>query len=41
MPCSDQSELDRYWNAILEGGGNEQAYGWLIDVAPLETAYRS
>jgi predicted 3-demethylubiquinone-9 3-methyltransferase (glyoxalase superfamily) len=29
--CSDQAELDRYWNALLQGGGKEQACGWLID----------
>ena len=29
--CEDQSELDRYWNAILQGGGKEQACGWIID----------
>lgn len=29
--CDDQAELDRYWNALLEGGGSEQACGWLID----------
>ncbi len=29
--CDDQAELDRYWNALLEGGGREQACGWLID----------
>lgn len=29
--CDDQSEIDRYWNALLEGGGREQACGWLID----------
>ncbi len=29
--CDDQEELDRYWNALLEGGGKEQACGWLID----------
>ena len=29
--CEDQSELDRYWSALLEGGGKEQACGWLID----------
>ena len=27
----DQAELDRYWNALLEGGGRPQACGWLID----------
>lgn len=29
--CDDQPELDRYWNALLEGGGKPQACGWLID----------
>jgi predicted 3-demethylubiquinone-9 3-methyltransferase (glyoxalase superfamily) len=29
--CDDQAEVDRYWNALLEGGGNAQACGWLID----------
>jgi predicted 3-demethylubiquinone-9 3-methyltransferase (glyoxalase superfamily) len=29
--CDDQAELDRYWNALLEGGGEPQACGWLID----------
>jgi predicted 3-demethylubiquinone-9 3-methyltransferase (glyoxalase superfamily) len=29
--CDDQEELDRYWNALLEGGGKEQMCGWLID----------
>ena len=29
--CDDQAELDRYWSALLEGGGKEQACGWLID----------
>ena len=29
--CDDQAELDRYWNALLAGGGREQACGWLID----------
>jgi len=28
--CEDQAELDRYWNALLEGG-EAQACGWLID----------
>jgi predicted 3-demethylubiquinone-9 3-methyltransferase (glyoxalase superfamily) len=31
VACDDQEELDRYWNAFLEGGGKEQACGWLID----------
>lgn len=29
--CEDQQELDRYWNALLEGGGKPQACGWLTD----------
>jgi predicted 3-demethylubiquinone-9 3-methyltransferase (glyoxalase superfamily) len=29
--CDDQAELDRYWYALLEGGGKEQACGWLND----------
>ncbi len=29
--CDDQVELDRYWDALLEGGGKVQACGWLID----------
>jgi predicted 3-demethylubiquinone-9 3-methyltransferase (glyoxalase superfamily) len=29
--CDDQAELDRYWNALLDGGGQEQACGWLHD----------
>ena len=28
--CDDQAELDRYWNALLEGGTPE-ACGWLRD----------
>jgi predicted 3-demethylubiquinone-9 3-methyltransferase (glyoxalase superfamily) len=29
--CENQAELDRYWNALLEGGGKPQACGWLTD----------
>jgi predicted 3-demethylubiquinone-9 3-methyltransferase (glyoxalase superfamily) len=29
--CEDQAELDRYWDALLQGGGKPQACGWLID----------
>ena len=28
--CDDQAEIDRYWNALLEGGTAEQC-GWLRD----------
>jgi predicted 3-demethylubiquinone-9 3-methyltransferase (glyoxalase superfamily) len=28
--CDDQAEVDRYWNALLEGGTAEQC-GWLKD----------
>ena len=31
VSCDDQAELDRYWSALLEGGGKPQACGWLID----------
>jgi predicted 3-demethylubiquinone-9 3-methyltransferase (glyoxalase superfamily) len=31
VTCDDQAEVDRYWNALLEGGGKPQACGWLID----------
>ena len=31
VACDDQAELDRYWNAFLDGGGKPQACGWLID----------
>jgi predicted 3-demethylubiquinone-9 3-methyltransferase (glyoxalase superfamily) len=30
VSCEDQSELDRYWNALLKGGETEQC-GWLKD----------
>jgi predicted 3-demethylubiquinone-9 3-methyltransferase (glyoxalase superfamily) len=29
--CDDQAELDKYWSALLQGGGKEQACGWLND----------
>jgi len=29
--CEDQAELDRYWNALLKGGGKPQACGWIMD----------
>jgi predicted 3-demethylubiquinone-9 3-methyltransferase (glyoxalase superfamily) len=31
VDCDDQEELDRYWNALLEGGGSPEACGWLKD----------
>ena len=30
VPCADQAEIDRYWNALLQGGTPE-ACGWLKD----------
>ena len=29
--CDTQAELDRYWNALLEGGGSPEQCGWLKD----------
>jgi predicted 3-demethylubiquinone-9 3-methyltransferase (glyoxalase superfamily) len=29
--CDTQAEVDRYWDAILKGGGMPQACGWIID----------
>jgi predicted 3-demethylubiquinone-9 3-methyltransferase (glyoxalase superfamily) len=29
--CKTQEEIDYYWNKLLEGGGAEQACGWLKD----------
>lgn len=31
VTCEDQEELDRYWKALLEGGGKAVACGWLND----------
>jgi predicted 3-demethylubiquinone-9 3-methyltransferase (glyoxalase superfamily) len=31
VECDDQAEVDRYWNALLEGGGKTVACGWLTD----------
>ena len=31
VACDDQAELDRYWNALIENGGQAQACGWLTD----------
>lgn len=30
VSCNDQAELDRYWNALLDGGEPEEC-GWLKD----------
>ena len=30
VECEDQAEIDRYWNALLDGGQPEQC-GWLRD----------
>lgn len=29
--CDDQAELDRYWDALLAGGGEPEQCGWLRD----------
>ena len=31
VSCRTQSEVDRYWNAILKNGGKEMACGWIHD----------
>lgn len=31
VECESQEEMDRLWAALLEGGGQEQACGWLKD----------
>ena len=31
IDCATQEEVDRYWEALLAGGGSEIACGWLKD----------
>ena len=31
VATADQAETDRYWNAIIDGGGQESACGWCKD----------
>lgn len=31
LDCADQTEVDHYWNAILEAGGKPSACGWITD----------
>ena len=31
VATNDQAETDRYWNAIVDGGGEESACGWCKD----------
>jgi len=31
VACSDQAEVDRYWNALTADGGQEQPCAWLKD----------
>jgi predicted 3-demethylubiquinone-9 3-methyltransferase (glyoxalase superfamily) len=29
--CEDQAEIDRYWDALVQGGGEHGPCGWLKD----------
>jgi predicted 3-demethylubiquinone-9 3-methyltransferase (glyoxalase superfamily) len=31
IDCQDQAEVDRYWDALLQGGGSPSVCGWLKD----------
>lgn len=31
VQCETQPEVDRYWDALIKGGGQEIACGWLTD----------
>lgn len=31
IDCADQAEVDRYWDALIDGGGSASACGWLKD----------
>lgn len=31
IDCKDQEEVDRYWDALIEGGGEPSQCGWLKD----------
>ncbi len=31
VECEDQKEIDRYWDALLAGGGEPSRCGWLKD----------
>jgi predicted 3-demethylubiquinone-9 3-methyltransferase (glyoxalase superfamily) len=31
IDCQDQAEVDRYWEALVEGGGEHSVCGWLKD----------
>ena len=31
VSCEDQVEIDRYWDALLQGGGSPEQCGWLKD----------
>ena len=48
IPCRDQAEIDRYWDALIADGGSESMCGWLKDkfgfswqVVPAEPIFRA
>jgi predicted 3-demethylubiquinone-9 3-methyltransferase (glyoxalase superfamily) len=31
IDCEDQADVDKYWDALVEGGGEHSVCGWLKD----------
>ena len=41
IDCADQAEVDRLWDALLDGGGTPVQCGWLRDRYGLSLAGRA